>query len=59
VPHLQFELDRSIKNQAAVEAAIRGGLDRTGPPEADPPEADAADAVAEAAPDSPPADPRS
>ncbi|NBC10118.1 MAG: 30S ribosome-binding factor RbfA [Planctomycetes bacterium] len=64
VPHLQFELDRSIKNQAAVEAAIRGGLDRTGPPEADapeadPPEADAADAAAEAAPDSPPADPRS
>ncbi len=33
VPHLQFELDRSIKNQAAVETAIREGLERTGPAE--------------------------
>jgi len=35
VPHLQFELDRSIKNQAAVEAAIRGGLERISPADAE------------------------
>ncbi len=35
VPHLRFELDRSIKNQAAVESAIRTGIERSGPTDAD------------------------
>lgn len=36
VPRLEFRLDESLKKQAAVEQAIRDGLQRTGPAQPQP-----------------------
>jgi ribosome-binding factor A len=40
VPRLDFRLDESLKKQAAVELAIRDGLQRTGEPQTQPTDAE-------------------